>query len=119
MLFALLRPLTRAKEADAARAAFDANVYRDQLAEIESDRERGLLSEADAEAARIEIARRLLGTDADNVAYLTMGGGCQGCAMSRLTMVQGVEASIKDAFPEVTRVVDATDHSVGAMPYYT
>jgi len=61
----------------------------------------------------------LLGTDADNVAYLTMGGGCQGCAMSRMTMVQGVEASIKQAFPQVTRVIDATDHSVGAMPYYT
>ena len=65
MLFALLRPLTRAKGDDAARAAFDASVYRDQLAEIESDRERGLLSEADAEAARIEIGRRLLGTGAD------------------------------------------------------
>ena len=51
--------------------------------------------------------------------FITMGGGCQGCAMSRLTMVQGVEASIKEAFPEVTRVVDATDHSVGAMPYYS
>ena len=33
-------------------------------------------------------------------------------------MVQGVQTSIKDAFPEVTRVVDATDHSVGATPYY-
>lgn len=65
VLFALLRPLTRGKTDDAARAAFDATVYRDQLAEVESDRERGLIGEADAEAARIEIARRLLGTDAD------------------------------------------------------
>ncbi len=65
VLFALLRPLTRAKDDEAARSAFDAAVYRDQLAELDSDRERGLLSEADAEAARVEIARRLLGTDAD------------------------------------------------------
>jgi cytochrome c-type biogenesis protein CcmH len=65
VLFALLRPLTRAKDDEAARSAFDAAVYRDQLAEVDSDRERGLLSEADAEAARVEIARRLLGTDAD------------------------------------------------------
>jgi cytochrome c-type biogenesis protein CcmH len=64
VLFAVLRPLTRAKEDDAARARFDAAVYRDQLAEVESDRERGLLTDADAEAARVEIARRLLGTDA-------------------------------------------------------
>lgn len=42
----------------------DANVaiYRDQLAEIENDKARGLLNEAEAEAARIEIARRLLAT---------------------------------------------------------
>jgi cytochrome c-type biogenesis protein CcmH len=65
VLFVLLRPLTRGKEDDAARGLFDAAVYRDQLAEIDSDRERGLLSEADAEAARTEIARRLLGADAD------------------------------------------------------
>jgi cytochrome c-type biogenesis protein CcmH len=64
VLFVLLRPLTRGKEDDAARGLFDAAVYRDQLAEIDSDRERGLLSEADAEAARTEIARRLLGADA-------------------------------------------------------
>jgi cytochrome c-type biogenesis protein CcmH len=63
VLFAVLRPLARAKGEETARAAFDATVYRDQLAEVESDRERGLIGEDDAEAARIEIARRLLGTD--------------------------------------------------------
>src|SRR4029078_4548426 len=66
VLYALLRPLTGTTEADSARAAFDASVYRDQLTEIESDRERGLIGDADAEAARIEIARRLLGTEADS-----------------------------------------------------
>jgi cytochrome c-type biogenesis protein CcmH len=65
VLFTLLRPLTRGVKDDAARAAFDATVYRDQLAEVESDRERGLIGAEDAEAARIEIARRLLGTGAD------------------------------------------------------
>jgi len=61
----------------------------------------------------------LLGLDADNVVYMTMGGGCQGCAMSRMTMIQGVETAIKDRFPEVPRVVDATDHAAGATPYYS
>lgn len=65
VLFALLRPLTRGPENGAARAAFDATVYRDQLGEVESDRERGLIGEADAVAARVEIARRLLGTDGE------------------------------------------------------
>ena len=56
---------------------------------------------------------------ADDVAFMSMGGGCQGCAMSRMTMVQGVQAAIKDAFPEVSKVVDVTDHTAGATPYYS
>jgi cytochrome c-type biogenesis protein CcmH len=63
----LLRPLARASgnadEVTAAREGFDAAVYRDQLAEVDADRARGLIGEAEAEAARIEIARRLLATD--------------------------------------------------------
>ncbi|MEZ5841447.1 MAG: c-type cytochrome biogenesis protein CcmI, partial [Hyphomicrobiales bacterium] len=38
----------------------DAAIYRDQLAELENDARRGLVGEAEAEAARIEISRRLL-----------------------------------------------------------
>jgi cytochrome c-type biogenesis protein CcmH len=62
-LLVLLRPLAGAAAKDPARDAFDAAVYRDQLGEIESDRARGMIGQAEAEAARIEIARRLLRTD--------------------------------------------------------
>ncbi|MGE0880204.1 MAG: NifU family protein [Acidimicrobiia bacterium] len=61
----------------------------------------------------------LLGHDDENIVYLRMGGGCQGCSMSRMTMVQGVQSSIHERFPEVTKVVDATDHTAGATPYYS
>jgi cytochrome c-type biogenesis protein CcmH len=37
----------------------DAEVYKDQLAEIDKDVERGALSPAEADAARLEISRRL------------------------------------------------------------
>ena len=63
VLFVLLRPLAGGTQADRAPKAFDAAVYRDQLKEIESDRARGLIGEEEAEAARIEIARRLLAAD--------------------------------------------------------
>lgn len=43
-----------------ARDRFDLAVYRDQLAEVERDRQRGLIGEAEAEAARLEIERRIL-----------------------------------------------------------
>lgn len=60
----------------------------------------------------------LLGVDDDKV-YLTMGGGCQGCAMSALTLRQGIERSIKESIPEVTDVIDATDHTQGENPFYS
>jgi len=63
VLIVLLRPLAGAGTADRAPEAFDAAVYRDQLNEIEGDRARGLIGEEEAEAARVEIARRLLAAD--------------------------------------------------------
>jgi cytochrome c-type biogenesis protein CcmH len=63
VLLILLRPLAVAGTNDRAPEAFDAAVYRDQLNEIDSDRARGLIGEEQAEAARVEIARRLLAAD--------------------------------------------------------
>jgi cytochrome c-type biogenesis protein CcmH len=63
VLLVLLRPLAVAATNDRAPGAFDAAVYRDQLNEIDSDHARGLIGEEQAEAARVEIARRLLAAD--------------------------------------------------------
>ncbi|MGH9091029.1 MAG: NifU family protein [Acidimicrobiales bacterium] len=61
----------------------------------------------------------LVGLDEDGgVAYLRLSGGCQGCAMSRMTLTQGIEVALRDEVPEVTRVVDVTDHGSGDNPYY-
>jgi len=54
----------------------------------------------------------------DGTAYLRLSGGCQGCAMSRMTLTQGIEAALRDEVPEITRVIDVTDHAGGANPYY-
>jgi Fe/S biogenesis protein NfuA len=53
------------------------------------------------------------------VVYVTMGGGCQGCAVSAMTLRDGIARSIREAIPEVTDVVDTTDHESGENPYYT
>jgi Fe/S biogenesis protein NfuA len=53
------------------------------------------------------------------LAYVTMGGGCQGCAVSAMTLRDGISRSIVEAVPEITEVVDVTDHSMGENPYYT
>lgn len=56
----LVSPLLRRAHRTATRAEFDLAVFRDQLAEIERDMERGLLDAKQAEAARLEIERRIL-----------------------------------------------------------
>jgi Fe/S biogenesis protein NfuA len=60
-----------------------------------------------------------MGHDGEGKAFLTMGGGCHGCAMSRMTMLEGVQTMITEAVPTITKVVDATDHSTGENPYYS
>lgn len=61
----------------------------------------------------------LVGVDDDDNVYVTMGGGCQGCAASAATLRDGIRRSIKDAIPEVADVIDATDHAAGENPFYT
>jgi Fe/S biogenesis protein NfuA len=59
----------------------------------------------------------LVGVDGAT-AYVTMGGGCQGCSMSAATLTEGIRASILEAIPEITDVVDATNHALGENPFY-
>jgi Fe/S biogenesis protein NfuA len=54
----------------------------------------------------------------DGTAYLRLGGGCVGCGMASVTLSQGIEVAIKDQVPEITTVVDVTDHASGTNPYY-
>jgi len=51
--------------------------------------------------------------------FIEMTGGCQGCAMSRMTLRQGVERMLAQSVPEVTAVHDITDHSSGENPFFT
>jgi Fe/S biogenesis protein NfuA len=55
---------------------------------------------------------------ADGVAYVQMGGGCQGCGLAEVTLSQGVRTAIVERFPEIVEVVDTTDHASGTNPYY-
>src|SRR6266513_2720650 len=54
----------------------------------------------------------------DSTVYLQMGGGCQGCGAADVTLKSGIERLIKEEIPEVTEVLDATDHAAGTNPYY-
>lgn len=60
---ALALPLFRGRIEETDPAEFDLEVYRDQIAELERDCERGVLTRTELEAARNEIARRILAAD--------------------------------------------------------
>jgi len=51
------------------------------------------------------------------VVYVSMSGGCQGCASASVTLRHGVERLIFENIPEVTEIIDVTDHSAGVNPY--
>jgi cytochrome c-type biogenesis protein CcmH len=58
-IFAVLWPLARRKAAP--RSGSDLAVYRDQLEEIQRDRAAGQIGDVEAEAAKVEVSRRLIG----------------------------------------------------------
>ena len=60
---------------------------------------------------------RLVSVDGGTV-YLELLGGCQGCGMASVTLRQGIEQILRDSIPEITEVVDATNHAAGSDPYY-
>ena len=60
-----------------------------------------------------------VGHDGEGTAYMTMGGGCHGCSMSKMTMLEGVQTMLSEALPAVQRVKDLTDHTTGENPYYS
>ncbi len=64
VLVALIVPFLRRPRKALARAEYDLAIYKDQLRELEEDEASGLITGAEAEAARNEIARRILTADA-------------------------------------------------------
>ena len=55
----------------------------------------------------------------DTKVYVRLGGGCQGCSSANATLKQGIAKAIQQMIPEVTEVLDATDHASGVNPYYS
>lgn len=49
---------------------------------------------------------------------LQFGGGCHGCGMVDVTLKEGIEKTLVKHFPEISGIVDATDHQSGENPYY-
>jgi len=55
----------------------------------------------------------------DNIVYLEMGGGCQGCGMASVTLSQGIERILLEHVPEIEGIQDVTNHCDGENPYFS
>ena len=51
-------------------------------------------------------------------AILQFGGGCQGCGMVDITLKDGIEKTLLEQIPELTSVMDSTDHSIDDNAFY-
>ena len=60
----------------------------------------------------------LEGISAETDVVLRFGGGCHGCGMVDVTLKEGIEKTLKQYFPEISSIIDATDHATGDNPYY-
>jgi Fe/S biogenesis protein NfuA len=105
-------------------------VIRLQESGFKFDNPNSMWTDARAQAVQETIDRRINPSIAahggyvtlldvrDDVAYISFGGGCQGCGMVDVTLKQGVQVMIKEAVPELRDVLDTTDHAAGTNPYY-
>lgn len=88
-LLVVLRPMLAGSGAAGRRASYDAQIYRDQLKEVDAERARGLLGADEAEATRIEISRRLL-----QAADAEAAEAASARAPRRITLASGVGALV-------------------------
>ena len=55
----------------------------------------------------------------EQAAVLQFGGGCQGCSAVDMTLKNSVEVTLLERIPELTAVLDQTDHTVTENAYYS
>ncbi|MCP3907767.1 MAG: Fe-S biogenesis protein NfuA [Oceanicoccus sp.] len=60
----------------------------------------------------------LLEVTDENIAILQFGGGCQGCGMVESTLKDGVEKNLLEQVPELSAVMDMTDHTDRSHAYF-
>jgi Fe-S cluster biogenesis protein NfuA len=94
----------------AAGAAVDDDVLYERVATLFDEQVNPMVARHGGHVELIDVQQ--------GVVMLRMGGGCQGCGMADVTLRQGIEGMLAQHVPEVRGIVDITDHSSGANPYF-
>jgi len=99
-----------ATKAAPAAGAVDDDVLYERVARLFEDQVNPMVARHGGRVELIDVQ--------DAVVMLRMGGGCQGCGMADVTLRQGIEGMLAQHIPEVRGIVDITDHTTGANPYF-
>ncbi len=99
-----------AAKAAAAGGAVDDDTLYERVARLFDDQVNPMVARHGGHVELIDVQ--------DAVVMLRMGGGCQGCGMADVTLRQGIEGMLAQHIPEVRGIVDVTDHTSGANPYF-
>jgi IscR-regulated protein YhgI len=102
-------PVTAAPKAAAAGAVDDDTLY-ERVAKLFEEQVNPMVARHGGRVELIDVQ--------DAVVMLRMGGGCQGCGMADVTLRQGIEGMLAQFIPQVRGIVDITDHTSGANPYF-
>lgn len=103
-------PAVAAKLAPPAGAAVDDDALYERVARLFDERVNPMVASHGGRVELIDVQ--------DAVVMLRMGGGCQGCGMADVTLRQGIEGMLAQYIPAVRGIVDITDHTSGANPYF-
>jgi NFU1 iron-sulfur cluster scaffold homolog, mitochondrial len=98
------------KPAHGAGAAVNDDALYEQVAKVFDEQVNPMVARHGGRVELIDVQ--------DAVVMLRMGGGCQGCGMADVTLRQGIEGMLGQLVPEVRGIVDITDHTTGANPYF-
>lgn len=127
VMTALLRPLWRPDARAVAPAEADLAVYRDQLNEIDADRDRGLIADTEAESAKTEVARRILAKAASDAAgavssshatranWVSRGAAVLVPVLAVAAYLQNGSPQLPDAPLEARRNVDPENATVAEL----
>ena len=89
-------------------------VWQDETA----DKVAALIVDKVNPAVAVHSGRVSLVDFSENIAYIVMQGGCQGCGLATVTLRQGIERLIIDEVPAVKSIVDVTAHDEGETPFF-
>lgn len=107
------RPPTRAEQALAPAEASPADLTSPLARRVASVLESEVNPSIAEHGGRADLV-----TVEGSVVHLRLSGGCQGCGMAQATLTQGIEAILREAEPEITDIVDVTNHGAGSNPFY-